>query len=320
MNTDFRFLLTLLAAASLTLTACGDSEDPTDGQDAGMDAAMDVEEDMGGEDMGEDADEDMGGEDMGEDADEDMGTDDMGTEDMGTDDMGNDADGGGMMGMSIKEIRTNSTIENLGLGESTSEEYTVTDVVVTGVQGSPGDFGGFFAQDASGSAENSGLWFYLGGETTANIPDTLSRGDVISATGIITNYDNNGNSTEGGQLEMESLTSFSIDTEDGTVPAPVTISDASSIATGGSQGEIYEGVLVEVSGQTVASWDPGNNFGEVEFESGLRLDDKLYDYPSDFSSVSSGDTFSTVRGILDWSFDDRKVQVREMSDLTLQSQ
>lgn len=317
MNTQFRLILTLLAAASLTLAACSDSEDPTDGQDTGMDAAMDVEEDMG-QDMGEDADEDMGGQDMGEDA-QDMGGNDMGTDDMGMD---VEEDGGGQMGMSIKDIRTSSTIQNLGLGDSTEEEYTVSNVVVTAVQtdSESGDVLGFFGQDASGSAENSGLWFFVEFGTDIEIPDTLTRGDVISATGIITNYDNGGMSTEGGQLEMESLTSLSISTEDGPVPSPVMISDASTIATGGSDGETYEGVLVEVSDQTVATWDPANDFGEVEFESGLRIDSKLYDYPSDFSNASVGDTFTTVRGVLDWSFDSRKIQVRDMSDLTLQSQ
>ncbi|GEM_PF-2233925 len=308
MNTQFRLILTLLAAASLTLAACSDSEDPTDGQDTGMDAAMDVEEDMGGEDMGEDADEDMGGEDMGEDA-QDMGGDDMGTDDMGMD---VEEDGGGMGAMTIDEIRALPEVQNLedpnSASDPTEESYTIEDVVVTAVNGSGDNIRGAWVQEQSEDLKNKGLYLFFQG-SSATIPSDLSRGDVLTATGPMLQYF--------GLLEMTNLTDIEITTQDGPVPNPVVISDASTIVTGGADAEAYEGVFIEVSNQTVDTWDPANNNGEATFDSGLYIDTDLYNYPDDFSNVMTDDVFSTIRGPLSFSFSNRRILPREQSDLVL---
>jgi hypothetical protein len=300
MNTDFRFLLTLLAAASLTLTACGDSEDPTDGQDAGMDAAMDVQEDMGGEDMGNDA-QDMGGDDMGNDA-----------QDMGGDDMGMDPDGGGMGAMTIDEIRALPEVQNLedpnAASDPTDGSYTIEDVVVTAVNGSGENINGVWVQEQSEDLKNKGLYLFFQG-SSATIPSDLSRGDVLTATGPMLQYY--------GLLEMTNLTDIEITTQDGPVPDPVVISDVSTIVTGGADAEAYEGVLIEVSNQTVAEWDPTNNNGEATFDSGLYIDTDLYNYPDDFGNVMPDDVFSTIRGPLSFSFNNRRILPREQSDLVL---
>ena len=100
--------------------------------------------------------------------------------------------------------------------------------------------------------------------------------------------------------------------ENYTVPLPELVNSA-DIATGGSKAEAYEGVLVEIEDVEVTNPDLMN--GEFEVSGGLRLDD-LFFTNMDWPSVSMGDTFSSVIGVIDYSFDNHKLAPRSANDLT----
>jgi hypothetical protein len=219
---------------------------------------------------------------------------------------------GGMGEQSIYDIR--SAAQGLTPGDSLSGTYTTAGVVVTGVQtDGSGNTLGAFVQEPGGPPEDSGIWVFLGNaQSGASVP-SLSRGNVISVTGSVLNYANNGGSTSGGLLEIHEVSSISVTQQSGTVPSPVQISSPSTLAPGGTNSETYESVLVEVSNVTVDS--SPNQYGETLLKSGIHIGNTLYDYTKDFSP-SSGTTYSSVVGPVNYGFDKVKVVPREKSDIT----
>lgn len=210
--------------------------------------------------------------------------------------------------MSVRQLRSTVSLQP---GDSTSREYTVTDVIVTGIA-ADGANSGFFVQDKSGSPENSGLWVFAGNSTLAGSIPTINRGTVLEITGTVTNYDNQGSSSMGGLLELEEISKVNVLSQGASLPQPVQVS-ASDVALSGSDSETYEGVLVEVTGVEVAN--PPGNFTDTELTSGLYIGPDLYDYSQDFSPMS-GTTYSSIVGPLNFSFDKTEISPREQSDIT----
>lgn len=219
---------------------------------------------------------------------------------------------GGTSEQSIYDIR--SAAQGLTPGGALSGTYTTEGVVVTGVQtDGSGNVQGVFVQEPSGPPEDSGIWVFFGNAQSGVSVPSLSRGNVISVTGTVTNYDNNGGSTSGGLLEIHEVSSVTVTQQNGTVPSPVQISSPSMLAPGGSNAETYESVLVEVSNVSVDT--SPNQYGETLLDSGVRIGNTLYDYTQDFSP-SSGTTYSSVVGPLNYGFDKTKIVPREQSDIT----
>lgn len=269
-------------AATLLLVACAE-DDPGGTADTGpeQDSGWDADVDPP-EDMGSDT-EDMGNDarDGGEDMGEDMGNEDLTT---------------------IRGVRSTEAVANLEPGEQTSERYTLTDVVISSTQpANESAFFGLYIQDASGEAQKSGL--FVQANIQGAIPP-LQRGDVLSISGQIENND--------GELQIPGPSLGEV-TQEGQAPAPEVV-EASAL-----EGDEYEGVLVSVEGQTVATWDPSSNDGTADFESGLTIGSYLYDFSADYPDVSSGDDFSSVTGILGVVDGDRRLFPREEGDLVTNS-
>lgn len=219
---------------------------------------------------------------------------------------------GGTSEQSIYDIR--SAAQGLTPGGALSGTYTTEGVVVTGVQtDGSGNVQGVFVQEPSGPPEDSGIWVFFGNAQSGVSVPSLSRGNVISVSGAVTNYDNNGGSTSGGLLEIHEVSSVTVTQQNGTVPSPVQISSPSTLAPGGSNAETYESVLVEVSNVSVDT--SPNQYGETLLDSGVHIGNTLYDYTQDFSP-SSGTTYSSVVGPLNYGFDKTKIVPREQSDIT----
>lgn len=244
----------------------------------------------------------------------DTGTNDGGTSDAGSMD-GGSMDGGTTMEMSIRDIRNQA--QNLQPGKSLSGTFDVDGVVVTAVEtGSSGDVEGVYVQEPSGPKANSGIWVFFGNATVGSIP-ALTRGNVIDLEGEVTNYDSNQNS-QGGLLELFKISSIQVVQQNGSVPSPVVVNTPSEIATGGARAEELEGVLVRINNVTVDSVTTnmqGNpEFGEVTLKSGAIVDEKFYDYFTDYQFKKST-TYNFVTGPLHFSFDTAKIAPRDQNDV-----
>ncbi len=279
-----------------------DEEDPDVEEDTG-DEDPDVEEDTGGDDM--DAGSDAGGDEdaTSGDATDETDGDDMAdaTSDGGTMDSGD----GTAASNTVQDLRAQA--ESLSEGDSLSQPYRVEDAVVTAVNTNKAT--GFFIQQQSGTTDNSGLWVYTGGDA-ADLP---SRGDVVTVEGSVTNY--------GGVIEIEQPSTVNV-TGTGSVPSAVSVT-ADEVMTGGSRADALEGVLVEVTNVEVLDGNPDSDAGDFqEFlvgpsgaSDGVRVDDYVYDYPSDSIDPAQGDTFQSITGPLHYTHGNYKIVPRDGNDI-----
>jgi len=90
---------------------------------------------------------------------------------------------------------------------------------------------------------------------------------------------------------------------------PIVVADPADIATGGGLAEPFEGMLVTVENVTVTAAPDAS--GEFVVTGGLRVDDLIYSA----GPVGVGATFSSITGILHFSFDDSKLEPRSAADL-----
>jgi hypothetical protein len=265
-------------AATLLFAACGD-DGPTGNADTGpeQDSGWDADAQTP-EDMGNDT------EDMGQDARD--GGEDMGGEDMNTGDP-----------TTIRGVRNTEAVKNLEPGDETAETFSVTDVVVSSLKPANADrFTGLYIQDMNGQSENSGIFTTV---NTQGLVEPRSRDDVLTVSGRIRN--------KSGELWFVRPSLSQVETVDAPTPEVV---DASALDS-----DTFEGVLVTVENQTVATWDPSNNDGTADFESGITLGSDLYDFAADYPDVSTGDEFSSVTGILGVVNGERRLLPREEGDL-----
>jgi len=312
--------------ALLFVPACGD--DDNGGSDTSTDTGMDTsnpprdtsdpdpdstapDPDTGDTNSGRDTMDagDTGPRDTGDDTGMDTGMDtgtDTGDRDISTADT---MDAGGS-GMSVRSLRSTSAVSSLNPGDSTSSEFTVTDVIVTGIDGDGSDTG-FFVQDNSMPRRNSGLWIFTGNNQLSGSLPTINEGTVLEITGTVTNFARQSNPQE-GLLEIEQVSNIRVISQGASLPTPVQVA-ASDVATGGADQEAFEGVLIEV--QNVQAAGGPNQFDDTELNSGLFIGPALYQYTNDFSP-SQGTTYSSVVGPLNFSFGNAEISPRSMADIT----
>lgn len=184
-------------------------------------------------------------------------------------------------------------------------------MVVTGVAGA-GD-SAFAVQtaeadwDASYGAKFSGMYIY---RPMASSP-TVAVGDVVTVEGTVT--------------EFFDLTEISADTVTvtgagaGVMPTAAVVADPASIATGGADAEAYESVLIQVTAD-VAVLNPdddgmGQDFGEVEFTGGLRMDDAFFGTAEDAPRAAGVGASFTITGVHSYSFSNFKVLPTSGADI-----
>ncbi len=173
----------------------------------------------------------------------------------------------------------------------------VVDVVVTSGLTYKGDV--FYVEEMAGG-KYSGIAVYL------KNPDgvAIQRGDLVTLNGVFDEfYDNS-------QIELADVSGITV-SGTAAVPMPELVA-AADLATGGAEAEAYEGVLVEI--QNVDVSDPDLGFGEFEVTGGLRIDDLFF--TNNWPMVMLGDSYSSLVGVMDWSFDERKLAPRDLADMT----
>ena len=164
-----------------------------------------------------------------------------------------------------------------------------------------------WCQEAAGGPY-SGIAIFLGGAGAGS----LNLGDVTRIDGDYTEF------FDLSQLENPTFTFVSA----GAVPTPMTV-DPGDIASGGSLGEQYEGVLVRVTNVAVTNANPdgADDYDEFEVSGGLRIDDLAIDGGGTGGSLdnnySVGTTFSSITGVHHYSFSNFKLLPRTTSDVVV---
>ena len=201
---------------------------------------------------------------------------------------------------------TDDTIYDIQGGSVLAGSFAeVEGVIVTGVAiNTSGEGYGLFAQEPGGGQE-SGIWVYT--DTGA---EAFAVGDVVDVSGWIEEYD-------GLSLWSDSVTEINVGdhpSDSSVVPSGPAVGDPAAVVVSPGllstpvSAEAYEGVLVQIA--SVAVVDPDLGFGEWSVTDGVRIDDKLFD----FGPVAPGDTFTNIVGVLDYTFDDYKLQPRSAAD------
>lgn len=192
--------------------------------------------------------------------------------------------GGGPCVTTIATVRDPSHPEHPAVGEPVTVQGVVTAV------GSSG----FWIQDEKGGAY-AGIYAY--GDS-----DGVALGDIVAVSGIYDEY------YDLSEIVVDSATV----TGSTSVPAPLSV-DACDIGTGGSKAEPHESMLVEVVDVSVTNENPDgeSDYGEMEVDGCLRVDDKLYDG----FDRTKGTEYDSITGILDYNFGDFKLIPRDASDV-----
>ncbi|HOU13610.1 MAG TPA: Ig-like domain-containing protein [Anaerolineae bacterium] len=154
---------------------------------------------------------------------------------------------------------------------------------------------GYAIADAAGPWH--GLYIYTG--STGTKPTVGQR---VRVTGTVAEYYN--------MTEISSGSSFTV-LSSGNTPYTASVVAVADIATGAATAESYESVLVEVNDVTVNNASLGN--GEWSVTAGgstVIVDDLGYAY-----TPSVGDYLSVVRGMLNYSFSNFKIEPRYASDV-----
>jgi large repetitive protein len=171
---------------------------------------------------------------------------------------------------------------------------------------------GFFMQDPAATAPDFSAIFVF----TFDAPAT-SPGDVVNVVGRTANPFGL-DQLEWGEFEV-------VGTQ--AIPEPFVV-DPAEVATaegGGSEAAAAErvrthrfhGALLSVEDVTIthANADSGGDYGEFRVTGGLRINNRLYDFttPEDIRVV--GTAFDRIVGILNYAFDNTKLEPRGAADL-----
>ncbi len=191
-----------------------------------------------------------------------------------------------------------SDIQTVDIGTDTSYyQYQAVNVtgIVTAERGVYND-NTFVIQDGSG--QWSGIFVYDGPGTT-----TVARGDSVTLSGWVSEYF--------GRTEINLFGNCLTNHGPGTPPDP-TVVTTTAVSTASLLAERYEGVYIATEDVTVTNDSLG--YGEWEINDGsgpCRVDDYAYYV----YTPENGDFLDAVRGILDYSYSDFKIQPRGDEDI-----
>ncbi len=172
------------------------------------------------------------------------------------------------------------------------EELTVTGIVTaTGYLGHNNDF--FISEPGVGSW--GGIFIYK-----SNVNPNI--GDEVKVIGTVTEYT--------GFTEITNP-SVSIISSGNVIPDPIIINTSDLISA--AKGEQFEGCLVKVENVTV-SQDP-DEYNQAYIDDGTgecQIDDPIFPY-----SVSLGDQFKSIIGVVDYKYNKYRLLPRLESDLSI---
>ncbi len=199
-----------------------------------------------------------------------------------------------LIGTTIYDIQY-TTIAGDGTYPSLLVGQTVTFTGIVTATGyySSGNSNRFFVSDPAGGAWNGVFVF--------SYDYSVSQGDEVEVTGEVQEYF--------GLTEIGNLTDVSVLSTGNPIPAAISVATGDLMAP--STGEPYEGCLVKISDVTVTQGP--STYGEWYVNDGsgnCQIDDAIYTY----DSPSVGDTFASITGAVDYSYDEYGINPRDADD------
>ena len=204
---------------------------------------------------------------------------------------------------------TNTTIYDVQQNvHGINDSVRVTNVVVIGVDVRPPTFGVYIQEQASGPF--SGVLAYRSGTFPAyeNSADPVAVGDVIDCEGLVSDFN--------GLAELINPLLYKQGT---TTPLAPEVLPPDSLTTLYGGAERWEGVLVQVQNVVITS----NNQFNQWFIHNAAGTDSLSGYEKMISGQvipQAGDTLSSVTGVADWAFSERRIAPRDNDDIIFASQ
>jgi hypothetical protein len=192
-------------------------------------------------------------------------------------------------------VPTPTTIYGIKAGGVAPGTFVQVSAVVTAVKAGSGLFVQVPTDDPIYQGpESSGIFVFWTG--TLPLP-----GELVTVVGNVQVFEGE---TQIAATAAPTMTSFA------TLPPPVGVAAPADIATGGSLAQIYEGVIVRVSGVTVLSQNPP--FGEFTVTGNLIVDDFRFAVSP---LPTAGVTYTTLTGVLATRQNESKLLPRSGTDL-----
>jgi len=162
-------------------------------------------------------------------------------------------------------------------------------VTFTGYKGS-----NFFISSPQGGAWNS-IYVY-------NFDNSPTVGDMVSFKAVVDEYF--------GWTELKNLSQYAVISQGNPVPAPIVLTTAQLASD-----EAYESSLVTIQGVTVtAAPDIKNQWYVTDGSGAAQVDDEIFRLLPD---PVIGDTFASITGIMDYSYDEYSINPRSIDDFVM---
>ncbi len=200
-----------------------------------------------------------------------------------------------LFGTTIYDVQYTTTAGPDGTYPSLLEGQTVTVTGIVTAFGyySSGNSNRFFISDVSGGAWNGVFVF--------NYDYTVSEGDEVEVTAEVQEYY--------GLTELGNVSAVTILSSGNPVPDAIPVSTGDLMAP--ATGEQYEGCLVKISDVTTTQGP--STYGEWYVDDGsgnCQIDDAIYSY----DNPTVGETFTSITGAVDYSYDEYGVNPRSADD------
>jgi hypothetical protein len=183
-----------------------------------------------------------------------------------------------------EQVEGSSIAEMKASGAGDGDYVSLEQVVITTELTPDGEL--FFIQDQGGGV-NSGIPVYIGSDSYDAV-----IGKVIDVEGPLSLY-----------YDLLEIAPTNI-TDSGSTATPT----ADTLSADPSDWEDYEGALVTLTDVQITS-DP-DNYGEVTTNYGVTIDDLFYQ-----ADMSSGESYSSVTGVITYSYSAYKLLPRDASDV-----
>ena len=187
-------------------------------------------------------------------------------------------------------------------------EVTVTGIVTADTAQYNSGYSSYALQDPGAQQQWAGLVF-----DTEEVVE-ITRGDHVSITGLVTDYDPDWLFKFGGNTRLINAQVSVIETLTEPNASVVSCEDVHQLA---DEVESYEGVLVKLNNVTVSAV---NDFDwSITDETGFEalIDDDMASFEADnfMGTLVEGQGLDHVMGIFNYSFGTYKVQIRDVADL-----
>ncbi|MAX09637.1 MAG: hypothetical protein CMG13_02095 [Candidatus Marinimicrobia bacterium] len=169
--------------------------------------------------------------------------------------------------------------------------------IVTHVK--PGSYPNFFIQDADSESLWSGIYVY----DTSVAPMV---GDELIVTGTVNEYYS--------LTQLLDISSYQVVSQNNIV-APLSINAADLGIECSFSGEQYESMLVEIEDVSFDSVDEFGNWAVSDGSGGMTMVDDYF-FDGSFPSISVGDTFDCVSGVVSYSYSEFKIYPRNIDDFS----